>query len=368
MTFNQDGGFVLWEGKISNYVSFCLGLISLLAVMVFLFPEYLTTPELRQHYPVDVLRQVLMGTLILSFLFGMLSFVLTKKNRPARWGILFSTIAILLGGSEVEIKDYQDKAFQIGLDWLILDLLILAVIFIPIERIFPRRKEQLTLRSEWTTDLTYFAISHLFIQLMAVTVQKPATLLFGWMGLLEIQGWVVELPLIIQVVAALVCTDLVQYAVHRTFHASSLLWRFHEVHHSIKDLDWLSGSRIHIVDALLTRSMAFIPLYVFGFSTQAFGVYIVFMAFQTILIHSNTNINFGVLKYLLVTPQYHHWHHSNEPETYGKNFAVHFPLIDRVFGTYYLPEGEWPGKYGVGTDFPTSFLKQLTHPFKRHRK
>lgn len=368
MTHQHGEAFVLWEGKISSYVSFCLGLISLLAVFVFLFPEYLTTPELRQHYPVDLLRRVLMGTLVLSFLFGLLSFVLTRKNKLARWGILFSTIAILLGGSEVEIKDYQDSAFQIGLDWLILDLLILSVIFIPIERIFPRRKDQLTLRREWKTDMTYFAISHLFIQLMAVVVQKPATLLFGWMGLLEIQSWVVELPLVVQVFAALFFTDLVQYTVHRSFHASIFLWRFHEVHHSIKDLDWLSGSRIHIVDALVTRSMAFIPLYVFGFSTQAFGAYIVVVAFQTILIHANTNINFGFLKYLFVTPQYHHWHHSDDPETYGKNFAVHFPIIDMIFGTYYLPKDEWPTKYGVGDDFPTSFLKQLMHPFRRRKR
>jgi len=368
MVRRVDNAFVLWEGKISNYVSFSLGIVSLLAVLAFLLPEYLTTPDLRQHYPVDLLRRVLMGTLILSFLFGLLSFVLTRKNGMAKWGILLSTIAILLGGSEVEIKEYQDNAFQIGLDWLILDLLILSVIFIPIERIFPRRKDQLTLRGEWKTDLTYFAISHLLIQLTAFIVQQPATLLFGWIGLLEAQAWVVELPLMVQVVAALFLTDLVQYAVHRSFHASKFLWPFHEVHHSIKELDWLSGSRIHIVDALVTRSLAFIPLYVFGFSSQAFGAYIVFVAFQTILIHSNTDIRFGLLKYLVVTPQYHHWHHSSDPETYGKNFAVHFPLIDFLFGTYYLPEDQWPGKYGVGDDYPDGFFKQFVHPFRRKNR
>jgi len=255
----RSDAFVFGEGKISGYVSFALGLLSLLAVLSFLFPEYLTTPELRKYYPVDFLRSVLMVSLILTFLFGLLSFALTKENRLARWGILFSAIAILLGGSEIEVKDFEDGAFQIGLDWLILDLLILALIFIPIERVFPRRKDQLTLRDEWKTDLTYFCISHLLMQVTAVLVQVPATVFFGWMGLSALQAKVVALPIVVQFIAAIVFTDLVQYTVHRAFHSNAFLWKFHAIHHSIKNLDWLSGSRIHIVDALVTRSLGFMP-------------------------------------------------------------------------------------------------------------
>ena len=365
MHTRQTHAFVFGEGRISSYISFMLGLLSLLAVLCFLFPEYLTTPQLRQHYPVDFLRKVLMVALILTFLFGLLSFALTKNNRPARWGIFFSTVAILLGGAEIEVKDFEDSAFQIGVDWLILDLLILSLIFIPIERIYPHNKDQLTLRDEWKTDLTYFCISHLFIQVTAILVQEPATILFGWMGLATLQAQVVALPLVVQFMAALLFTDLVQYAVHRAFHSNVFLWKFHAIHHSIKDLDWLSGSRIHIVDALITRSLGFIPLYILGFSTEAFGAYIIFVAFQTILIHSNTDIKFGLLRYILVTPQYHHWHHSGDPETYGKNFAVHLPMIDMIFGTFYLPKGEWPSSYGIMEGFPKDYLNQFIHPFKK---
>ena len=121
----------------------------------------------------------------------------------------------------------------------------------------------------------------------------------------------------------------------------------------------------HIVDALVTRSLGFVPLYILGFSTEAFGAYIVFVAFQTVLIHSNTDLKLGFLRYLLVTPQYHHWHHSGDPATYGKNFAVHLPIIDMVFGTHYLPKGKWPPSYGLDDELPPDYLGQLVHPFQQ---
>ena len=76
-------------------------------------------------------------------------------------------------------------------------------------------------------------------------------------------------------------------------------------------------------------------------------------------------MKFGFLRYLLVTPQYHHWHHSGDPETYGKNFAVHLPVIDMMFGTHYLPKGEWPSSYGLDDEFPTDYVDQFIHPFRQ---
>ena len=93
--------------------------------------------------------------------------------------------------------------------------------------------------------------------------------------------------------------------------------------------------------------MSYIPLYVLGFSTLTFNVYIVFIAVHAVLIHANTSINFGILKYIITTPQYHHWHHCVDSEHYGKNFAVVFPFIDKIFGTYYLPGKEWPSGTGI---------------------
>lgn len=83
---------------------------------------------------------------------------------------------------------------------------------------------------------------------------------------------------------------------------------------------------LHFVDIFVTRSTTFIPLYVFGFSEITFNTYIIFMAIHAVLIHANTRINFGFLKYIIATPQYHHWHHCLEPEYYEKKFRHHFSL------------------------------------------
>jgi lathosterol oxidase len=68
------------------------------------------------------------------------------------------------------------------------------------------------------------------------------------------------LPFWIQVPLAMLVADLFQYAVHRTFHANRFLWRFHAVHHSIRTMDWLAGSRLHLVDVLVTRAFSYVPL------------------------------------------------------------------------------------------------------------
>jgi len=171
---------------------------------------------------------------------------------------------------------------------------------------------------------------------------------------------------VIELLFAFVVTDLFQYWAHRFFHSHHYLWRFHSVHHSTKNMDWLAGSRTHFVDIFVTRSMAFIPLYVFGFSEITFNTYIVFMAIHAVLIHANTRINFGFLKYIIATPQYHHWHHCEDPEHYGKNFATIFPFLDKIFGTYYLPGKEWPAGTGLHeAHYPKGYLKQMVYPFTK---
>jgi len=212
----------------------------------------------------------------------------------------------------------------------------------------------------------YFAVSHLFVQFFGVITQAPAKLLFGGLGLAPLQHWVHSLPLVAALPLALFLTDLFQYATHRLFHAHVYLWRFHSVHHSTQAMDWLAGSRTHFVDVFATRAISFIPLYICGFSGLAFNSYILFVSIHAVLIHANTRLNFGFLKYLFVTPQYHHWHHGDDPAHYGINFAIHFPLIDKVFGTYYLPGDEWPAATGVHEGaYPKGYLPQLVYPFTK---
>jgi lathosterol oxidase len=352
------------EGYISGYLSILFGLISLGGVGCFLFPDYLTTPGVREQYPLDLLRGLLLGCLLFSFLFALLSLVLCRTKVLSLIGALTSATAILLGGAGVEIKQFDQPGFFISLDWLILDLLVLALIFIPLELFLPKRLRQSKLHSEWKTDLIYFAIGHLFVQVVAVAVQSPASYFFGGLPLGGLREWTAGLPFLVQLPMALALTDVFQWTIHRLFHAVPYLWRFHAVHHSIRAVDWLAGSRLHFVDIVVTRAFSYTPLYVLGFSTEVFYLYVVVVSLQAVMAHANTRIEFGPLKYLLVTPQYHHWHHSDDPEFFDKNFAIHFPLIDWIMGTYHLPGKEWPESMGLGgVKLPQGYLRQFAYPF-----
>ena len=95
-----------------------------------------------------------------------------------------------------------------------------------------------------------------------------------------------------------------------------------------------------------------------------FITYIIIVSIQAVLAHANTRINFGFLRYIIVTPQYHHWHHSDDPKAFNKNFAIHFPFIDMIFGTYHPIGKSWPESTGLGeVKFPKGFIRQFVFPF-----
>ncbi|MES2727500.1 MAG: sterol desaturase family protein [Bacteroidota bacterium] len=359
--------YAIGKGIVSGYLSIFLSLLALGGVICFYFPEVFTTPEFREVYTAKSMKWLLTAVIILSFIFGLSNVLLSSKRTRGIVGIFIACITVVIGGFDVQGRAVEKANWHLGLDWLLLDLLLMAIIFIPIEMVFPKREEQDRFHTEWRTDLIYFTISHLCIQFFGVITQQPAVLFFGSLNLASFQLWIQQLPFVVELFLAFFVTDLFQYWAHRFFHSHHYLWRFHAVHHSTQSMDWLAGSRTHFIDIFFTRSITFIPLYVCGFSPIIFNIYIFVIAIHAVFIHANTKINIGFLKYFITTPQYHHWHHCIEKEHYGKNFAVFFPFIDKIFGTYYLPDKVWPK--GTGLDeaqFPKGYTKQLVYPFKHN--
>ena len=131
-------------------------------------------------------------------------------------------------------------------------------------------------------------------------------------------------------------------------------------------MDWLAGSRVHLLEVVLTRSAVLLPLVVLGFSPSAVNGYVVMVGIQAVLVHANLNLNFGWLEYLLVTPRYHHWHHARHVDYMYVNYAIHLPLVDMLMGTFKLPpKGVWPDEYGVMKleTVPTGLIAQAAMPF-----
>ena len=174
----------------------------------------------------------------------------------------------------------------------------------------------------------------------------------------------------LQFVAILVLTDLTQYWIHRAFHAVPVLWRFHQIHHSAETMDWLAGSRLHLVDVAVTRGLTYVPIYLLGFARRRCSPTSRSSAFRRRSSTPTSASSSGRWRGSLATPQFHHWHHGAEREAVDKNFAVHLPVLDWLFGTFHLPKGRWPASYGLsqGATVPDGYVRQFAYPFQDAEK
>lgn len=254
----------------------------------------------------------------------------------------------------------------LGLDWFILDLLASALIFILIEKIVPLTRDQPVLRPDFWHDGRCFILNHLAISIFLFGSVTAVPSLFSWTINAGLQAWFRSLPGFVQFSIILVSADLVEYGIHRAMHEVPALWKFHAVHHSVEHMDWLAGSRLHFLEPLVTRTLVMLPAFVLGADSTPLLCYIVFAGFQAGLVHSNVGLDFGPLKYVFNTPQFHHWHHASDREAIDTNYAAHLALVDRLFRTYHMPADRWPEKHGVvGAPLPKGIIRQFLYPFRR---
>lgn len=354
------------QGLMTGILAFFLGVLCVLGVLAFHFPEYLTTPELRQKYSVDLLRHVLFGALVLAGALAVMNLVLGRRRGINGMAALLVGVAVALGGSHVPVADFPDHTPYVGLDWFILDLLGSTLIFILIEKLFPLYKGQAVFRAEWQTDLVHFAVNHFLVGLILLTVNFLVHRIFGWMVHDGVQGWVQSIPFLPQLLLCILVADLAQYWLHRAYHEVPWLWRFHAVHHSVQSMDWLAGSRMHMLELVVTRVGVLGALYVLGFEKSVMDAYIIVVGFQAVFNHANVHLPWGPLRYLIVTPDFHHWHHSSDEVAIDRNYAAHYAFLDYLFGTAVRGAEGFPKKYGVlGGYMPEGFVKQQLFPFRK---
>lgn len=243
-------------------------------------------------------------------------------------------------------------------------IFILACIFIPLERLLPLHPEQRTLRRDWLNDLVYVLVNGFLVRggftVVAAVFMLGVTYLFG-PNPIALDG---SLPLWVQVVLAIVIADIGYYAAHRISHSVPVLWKFHAVHHSIEEMDWLATHRVHPVDQIFTNTLSLLPVWCMGFSIEALLIHQSIYHFHALLLHSNLRVKFGPLKWLLASPEYHHWHHANERDAYNRNFAAQLSIIDWVAGTIFMPVKRQPKSYGLNETMPRNYPQQLFHPFR----
>jgi sterol desaturase/sphingolipid hydroxylase (fatty acid hydroxylase superfamily) len=222
------------------------------------------------------------------------------------------------------------------------------------------------------TDICYWIIIPLLARYLRIgLLVTGAALLFGITsaeGLVAFydngHGPLAQLPLALQAVSFLVGSDVMNYWIHRAFHGPAM-WRYHAVHHSSEDLDWLSAARFHPVNIFLGSVATDVVLLLAGISPNVLVFLGPFTIAHSAFVHANLNWTLGPFRYVLAGPVFHRWHHTSTREGGERNYASTFPILDILFGTFYMPENKLPAAYGVADrSFPPSFAEQMMYPFR----
>lgn len=270
------------------------------------------------------------------------------RSAPWRWR------AVSLVVAAVSVAFTREPLFVIG---------VLLVAVVPFERFFPRHRDQRFRRPQLVGDMAHALASPVTQFITAIVALPIALISLAWLPGLALRPVVALIPAPALPLVALVLFDLVIYWTHRWAHEVPFFWRFHAIHHSTEHLDWVSGFRNHPFDGVFLAP-AFAFLIAAGFDPEVAGVLVVVQIVTGLFLHANVRWRWRPLHRIVITPEFHHWHHSNEADAHCSNYSVFLPLWDIAFGTYFMPKNRRPQVYGVDEDIPIGLVPQLLHPMK----
>ncbi|NNL79960.1 MAG: sterol desaturase family protein [Flavobacteriaceae bacterium] len=270
---------------------------------------------------------------------------------------------------ELMFKNYWDNYFY--------GLIGISVLVWALEICFPWRKDQAIFRKDFWLDTFYMFFNFFLLNLIIlIALSNTAAQLFndvlGLIGLelANLQLFDVDdLPLALGLLIFFIVSDFVQWNTHRLLHRVPILWKFHQVHHSVKEMGFAAHLRYHWMEPVIYKSLLYIPIAIIG-GYDAQQVAIVHFSALAIghLNHANLGWDYGPLKYLLNNPKMHIWHHAKalpDHVRYGVNFGLTLSLWDYLFKTDYIPSEGKDIELGFPGDesFPTDFIHQEIYPF-----
>ena len=239
-----------------------------------------------------------------------------------------------------------------------------AVGLILLERRFPYEPRQRLFRAGFFTDLLAYGLLQSYVLGLLIS----GFILFldrqtGWSRAGLVSRW----PIPAQLAFFFVTHDFYIYWFHRLQHVSNVLWRIHEAHHSVDDVDWLSGTRSHLLEICVNQTIEFAPIVLLGAAPQIAILKATLDAVWGMYIHSNLNVRSGALQRVLNGPEMHRWHHARDLAAPGKNYGTKLAIWDYLFGTAYRPPDK-PPRYGLDEpNYPksgvTSYVMQHVFSF-----
>ncbi len=199
----------------------------------------------------------------------------------------------------------------------------------------PRRALTMSKFTRWIANLGIVALNTVVVRLLFVTAAvglAHAASSAGW-GLFNLLDW----PLWLEVVLAIVLLDFVIYLQHVMFHAVPALWRLHMMHHADLDFDVTTGARFHPIEIVLSMILKMAVVAALGPHPAAVVVFEVLLNATAMFNHGNVRLPLAVdrvLRLVLVTPDMHRVHHSVVRTETNSNFGFNLPWWDRLLGTY----------------------------------
>ncbi len=245
-----------------------------------------------------------------------------------------------------------------------------------LEIFFPWRKEQSIFRKDFWLDGFYMFFNFFVFAIVISGFYKILELLFSDLGitaqslaLIDMGSWSAWLQLLV----FFIILDFVQWFTHVLLHKYPFLWKFHQVHHSVKEMGFAAHLRYHWMENIFYKPLKTLGVMILGGfePEQAFIVHFLAIAIGHFN-HANIKITWGPLKYIINNPVMHLYHHSYVlPEgKYGVNFGISLSLWDYIFKTNYIPEDSGTILLGYPEDekMPKGFFGQLVHGFFRRKK
>ena len=271
------------------------------------------------------------------------------------------------------VKEISNPSWTNYFYWL----LGLSILVFLLEIIIPWRKKQSIIRKGFWLDTFYILFNFFLFSLIGYNaLSNVGVELFNdFLGIFGIKNIVAlevkDFPVWMQLFIMFVVADFVQWNIHRMLHRVPWMWKFHKVHHSVKEMGFAAQFRFHFLETIVYKSIQYIPLAMIGFGIEQFFVVHMFSVFVGHLNHANLDWSYGKLGYVFNNPRMHIWHHAKAlpaEHPYGMNFGLTFECWDYLFRTAYVPKSGRDIELGFEDDanFPNTFLKQMKYPFKKY--
>ena len=252
-------------------------------------------------------------------------------------------------------------------------LIIISLVVWMLEILFPWRKEQSIFRRDFWLDGFYMFFNFFLFAIAISGFYKLLGLLFSDLGIRQSSLALIDMsqfPSWLQLLIFFLILDFVQWFTHILLHKYPFLWKFHQIHHSVKEMGFAAHLRYHWMENVFYKPLkTFGVMILGGFEPeQAYIVHFFAIAIGHFN-HANIKITWGPLKYFLNNPVMHLYHHAHDlPDgKYGVNFGISLSLWDYIFKTDYIPEDSGSIELGFEGDekIPNSFWKQITSGLRK---